>query len=277
MAKVTIPVKSVTANFNKDGDISALEMKLAEHNFDVILAAAEMAAKTPLAHFLGGLDTSPLKDLIDDLRRIFGIIRGSGDKLKKETLNKYDCLCPLTVFLQIIAKGLNTLNVKTKGNPEWGTITPLHKVLDGLDAELQSLNQTRAKAKRKSKQPKEDDAHYFPGISQCIMCHYDDGEYTITSTAARYDALIGVRDWARQVRDVYLQKLENELDENRVRKINALLQYSEDLRQHLKKPDDKPNPFEDPRNQERIEGIGASFGPNGKVGIWFINQFLLLS
>jgi len=109
-------------------------------------------------------------------------VRGTGDRPPPTNLDKYPCICPLTIFLQLVAHSLTRSYVKIvfknkevkppQQTDPWGDVVPLQRTLVSLNQQLVSM---------KSKDTDQDP--YYPGVSQCIMFHNEDSQLTVTSSS----------------------------------------------------------------------------------------------
>ena len=256
----------------KTADDSMMEMKLAEDNFDIILAKAKVVAtSTVLAHFIGGEEMiAPLEQLIGDLKTTFKFIRlealsrypqlnlrgkplPSNGEAFPNMLAQYKCICPLTVFLRSVAQGLTRLHVRS-GDDAWRSIGPLRTLLVSLEERLVSSRKT------------------WPGLAKCIMFHEEHSQFTVTSSTAKYSCLLGMRDLAAEVRNRHMDSMKAKCTPEVISRIAAVDKDSIDLNTHFKKRKGErdeawiqwQNPFSDQNNKVQVPGLGATFSTGGE-------------
>jgi hypothetical protein len=109
-----------------EADIIIPEIEVAESNFKALVDAAVTISspRSLLVRFAGEIDITPLTSLVNDLIRLFQLFRRIAENaidaqsaLKEVPPNimknnHYNTLCPLTVFLRIIASALSRVNLR---------------------------------------------------------------------------------------------------------------------------------------------------------------------
>lgn len=257
-----------------EADIIIPEIEVAESNFKALVDAAVTISspRSLLVRFAGEIDITPLTSLVNDLIRLFQLFRRIAENaidaqsaLKEVPPNimknnHYNTLCPLTVFLRIIASALSRVNLR-KVNlndmfSEWGPIKPLRGVMVQLQKNFRTI-QIRAN-------------EILPGFANCIVLHEEHSKFTVSPTAAAYYALAGINARATAVRSLYLPKLRVGCEPGVRERIDKIKLLSRDLVNYHKtvmgKESDEwgGNPFSGPgSNRVKIGGFGASMTPKG--------------
>ena len=260
------------------------ELSVAEINLDSILEAAKRAQKILSPIKAAEFRTDHLESLIYDLKAIYseirrriqacdpvvdllgGRVRGTRDRPPPTNLDKYPCICPLTIFLQLVADSLTRSYVKIvfknkevkppQQTDPWGDVVPLQRTLVSLSQQLVSM-----KAKDTDQDP------YYPGVSQCIMFHNEDSQLTVTSSSTRYAFLPGLFAVGSKNRKEYLRGLATKCTPEDQKRIMAVENSSRELHEHIKEQNLKdPNwksPFERDETRVSVSGQGATFSPGG--------------
>lgn len=282
--------RSIFVNFDNDNPAkpeerrTASELDQAEHNFDVILRAA--AQTSQILRPWVELETDRLVELVADLKALFTLIRREMNQRSQclnyegrkpvappkakmpQNLQKkayYDCLCPLTVFLQAVATALSDLNLRiSPGGHQWGTITPLWTVLNGMQSKFQRPPQKQKEANV----PRDAEPDLCSGIATLVMFHERHGRFTVAATAARYLRLTGLNDHSVQLREKYIRNMESQLSREAVARISTLVEYSEGVKKasnavRQTRPPQPPSVGAVPGGKEKIPGCNASFGNTG--------------
>lgn len=210
-------------------------LRVAEQNFNVIISTAGRIAKVfaNLRRYTT-FDINAVLNVVDDMRIVFGLIRlriirdfnifpqkgehvAAADQQLPERIrqNSHRCLCPLAALLQAIAKCFSDLKVNIRSDTKnnlWGTIEPLHKVLENMEAGFSQ---------------RQDGEH--SGLAQCIMIHERNSRYLVTSTAPRYRAVEGLRLYTADLRRSHLNGMKAVLPEQSLARVIALERYSAEV------------------------------------------------
>ncbi|CAG9982251.1 unnamed protein product [Clonostachys byssicola] len=260
------------------------EIEAAESNFRALVDAA-MTISSPrslLVNFAGEIDITPLTNLVNDLILLFHVFRRIALKAidAQSALrevppnimknNHYNTLCPLTVFLRIIAGALSRVNLREVNLDdmfsEWGPIKPLRNVMVQLQKNFQTIPVGHNEV--------------LPGFANCIILHEEHSKFTVSPTAAAYYALAGINARATAVRSLFLQQLRAGCGpevRDRIAKIELL---SRDLanyhktRRGAESDEWDGNPFSGPgSNRVKVGGFGASMTPKGGYKLACIVDF----
>ncbi|CAH0027633.1 unnamed protein product [Clonostachys rhizophaga] len=254
------------------------EIEAAESNFKALVDAA-MTISSPrslLVNFAGEIDITPLTNLVNDLIHLFHLFRRIALKTMDAQSafrevppnimrnNHYNTLCPLTVFLRIIASALSRVNLR-KVNlddmfSEWGPIKPLRGVMVQLQKNFRTIRIGVNDV--------------LPGFANCIVLHEEHSKFTVSPTAAAYYALAGINARATAVRSLFLQQLRAGCERgvrDRIEKIELLSRdlvnyHKSRIGKEMGKESDEwdGNPFNGPgSNRVKIGGFGASMTPKG--------------
>lgn len=284
-------------------------MSLAELNFTKVQQAAENVEKILVK--IGGdriFSRAELDLLIQDLRTTYTFIRrnikdrhpqnpslinqaeavakSSPTSFRADSLSRHPCLCPLTVFLQEVAKALTNLRSdididynQAKVNPKkaeeaarrgWGAIKPFRAILQELSKSLKPCEFTRTRTGGGTGQPIA--VVFFPGMAQCLMFHEENSAYIVTSSAVRYENLLGLQKLGYQVRDRYIKSRRDRLSpttEARIRQVEfGSTTLWEQAQNPPKGPDGRPAPWQNPFGPGGIQpatmtGQNGAFDPRG--------------
>ncbi|KAL0939656.1 uncharacterized protein CTRU02_206266 [Colletotrichum truncatum] len=255
------------------------EVNAAEHNFNVILQAGRVVStKTLLSHFADGMQIKRLEDMVADFQIIFSIIRRdmkshnssvdfTGMRVADKnvvlprhiTIDRYDNICPLTLLLQIIAESLNKLRINVRPN-DWSSLRPLRDVLVGLQQRLKKVEHGKG---------------FFPGLAPCIMLHEEHSIFTVAATSARYMRLQALDSFGRDARFRHIDTMKARCTPEAARRMTEIERFSNDIRAHLAVDEDErdktwhnwENPFRTEANRAVVNGMGASFEPQGKYKV----------
>jgi len=264
------------------------EVTKAEHNFDVVLGAARaLTTRTLLSHSVGGIQLGPLEDLVRDLKTILCFIRrdviarfpsanfgGQPIAPAGQTLpphispQQYESLCPLAVFLRLVAHIFSQLHLKAcSGYPDdWGKLGPLRNILVRLETQIAPIS-------KDSGGPR-----YYPGLTPCIMFHEEHSNFTVSASTPRYGVLEGLDGFGRAIRYNHIRHLQSTCSPNAMQRIQEMEAFSENLHGHFKagktqEDREKPewvrwqNPFESEGNSARLGGYGAAFNTDGSYKV----------
>lgn len=252
------------------------EIDEAEDNFDIILEHA-----TSVSFFLSrvsSLDVGPLTELIRDLKMVFALTRRTMEtqhgvrfaagrqvagkqakppaRFKKATKDPYKCLCPLTVFLQLLAQSLSDIHFTRQD--EWGSLAPLRNILTKMDAKIRS--RMKARTGVDIAQGQSDCA----GLARLFMFHERHGRYVVTATAPAYVRMVGLREYAIRVRDQYIASM---WGGNPPAVVTDLLAYSEGIKAARQRRLDPINPPNVVKIRETIAGCNGSFHSSGNYHV----------
>lgn len=274
-----------------EGERAVEELSAAEVNLNSILEAAKTVQKIPSPIKAADFRTDHLESLIYDLKAVYseirhriqahdpsvdllgGKVRANRDQLAPTNLKKYHCICPSTIFLQLVAQSLtnsymniviNYTNIESlpkarngkqnTTNP-WGDVEPLQRTLVGLSQQLKGVRVT----------DKSDP--YYPAVSQCIMFHNEDSQLTVTSSSTRYTFLPGLSAIGRQNRQEYIRALATKCMPEVQQRIMEVENSSTYLYEHAAEQDvrdpDWKTPFDRDGTRGQVAGQGATFSPRG--------------
>ncbi|KAM7189194.1 hypothetical protein V8F33_010196 [Rhypophila sp. PSN 637] len=224
-----------------------IEMKTAEDNFSSIQRAAGAVGSilNSIYETKPRFQTSNLDSLIHDLSTIYSFIRYqivqqyptqahshpgflksrrlASPSSRWPNLEAHSCLCPLTVFLQAVAQSLtnlsmdiaidaNSVNTPAKPPREWGNIRPLWDILvDNTAPELKKtltdLRLTELMIPRTNPNGTITRDPLIPGVTKCLMLQEEHGTYFVTSSAVRYDRLVGLQELGRATKRNYIDRM----------------------------------------------------------------------
>lgn len=274
--------------------LTADETDQAEHNFKIILETAEETSQI-LSRWTT-FDLTSLRALVRDLSSLLALVRREmnqksscrnyggpnpvaqkgeniPERLRPKAIGpgglhtcEYQCLCPLTKFLQLIADALSDLNLRftSSGRHQWDKITPLWRV----------LNKMQSRFKRPIRKPKgmsstrnDQQVDLCPGVATVIMFHERHGRFAVTGTAPRYVRLTGLQKHAFKMREDFILGMERSLPTEEVERIRTLIQYSEGIKvesnaARRERPQREPKVGLAPGGPGIIAGCNASFGNN---------------
>ncbi len=249
-----------------------LEMDIAEHNFNFILdTARNMISKSLLFHDVANVDViaRPLFTLVSELKLVFAFIRrdmklafrnidlgsrqvaNSRDQkpvISPNNFKEQQTVCPLTLLFRIIAQGLSVYRVRV-GDNTWGPIRPLHDLLVNLQGNLRTLNV-------------EGISVFWPGLATCIMFHEYDSTFTIASSTARYHHLAGLTSLARTVRKDHMTRLRARIPPRDKNNMTNVERFCKEVSK-----DRARNPFAQPSSRAQVDGVGATFNPDGQYTV----------
>lgn len=230
------------------------ELRNLEMNYKIIEEAAHRLRKcgeVVLPNYTS--EVQHLTDLIADLRTVLSLVwREISSKKKWEipndlsipiagpekTLpasfhqNKYDCLCPLTVLLQTVARCITEHRIQAREKPitpaingqNLGSLDGLYSVISWVD------NKIRPEVKEKEREAGKDVKNSGSvGFANCIMFHEKNSTFTVLSSAASYRHLTGLRSYAKATRERFTNELRNEMPPEVQTRIDEAARISDEL------------------------------------------------
>lgn len=271
--------------------LSALEeVNTAEGNVGVVLAAARTTHALFSKLRVNSFQVSQIENLAADLKATFALVRreiqhqhprfdfgGRRVATDRERLPvrfkraDHPSLCPLTLFLNQVARALNEIEIvfskddqqgRENVKDDWGRLRPLYNIMIKLG---RCFRKPVPKGQERAKQ------NIWPGVAQCILFHEHHSAYTVTSSAARYETLTGMCNFSREVRSNYIRRMRNECPPEVQRRIEEVETGSSDVYHHFHvlTPRDQEwydwqSPFAPPHGAKaRVDGTGATFDPEG--------------
>ncbi|KAK3331280.1 hypothetical protein B0H66DRAFT_613531 [Apodospora peruviana] len=217
-----------------------------------------------------------------------------------ENLKRHSCLCPLTVFLRLVAESLTRLRIDIDINPEkmkprkmnpgkanakkdtdknilWGKIRPLQEILNTLNKNIKPFQHVDLNGNKQGPQ-------FYPGVAACLMFHEENSCFTVTSSAVRFQRLTGLGEFGYKVRQNYIQMMRGRLPSGTQKRIEEVEKASQELYEQFENKDWKTAPYKNPFKDKEggdpgrvmkveLRGQAATVNPNGNYKVACLVDF----